>query len=490
MDPGLANSGTYLLQNIWEGLLDFDEQGNPIPLGATSWDISPDGSVYTFHLRDGVKWSDGTPVTARDYEWTWKRNEDPKTASSYAQALYVIKGAQAYNKGTAQAADMGVKALDDKTLQVNLESPVGYFLRVAASWTAYALPRQAIEKFGPKWTEPENVVVNGPFKIDSWKHDQQIVLTRNEQYWGRRTILSKVVVPLSSDIPRTSLAAYEANELDVAVGPWPADADRIEKHPTLGKELRFFEGSQCTFMVCDVSNSQSPVSKLPFRQALYLSIDRERIAGDVLKKVGVPTYTMVPGDILGNNPNARIPGGVKEAQAALASAGYPSGNGAPALTITYPQSAVFDLLMQVLQEMWGANLGLKFTLNPMERRAFNSWRSALKIQQYDLHLSTWGSDYLDPFNWHNFLFSSKTDYYNSHWVDAEFDRLVDLGARETDQNKRKELHQQAEGILVKSATFIPIYRAATPYLFKPWVADFLHKSIGFDRFAPTRILQH
>lgn len=493
MDPGLttALNDLQIIENVWEPLLDFDEKGNPIPLGATSWDISPDGVTYTFHLRDGVKWTDGTPVTAKDYEWTWKRNEDPKTASEYAQALYNVKGAQEYNLGkNTDPNSVGVKALDDKTLQVTLTGPAGYFLRIASTWTAMPLPRQSVEKFGAKWTEAGNAISNGPFKLDKWNHDQQIVLVRNESYWGPKPTLEKVVVTLNSDISKASLPGYENNELDYAIGPWPADQDRINGDATLSKQLHIFPASGTIFLTCDTTNTNSAIGKQGVRQALYLAMDREKIVNDVFKKIYTPAYTMLPADILGHNPGARIPGGVKEAKQALAAAGYPDGKGAQPLTLVYIQTTSNDLLAQVLQQMWQQNLGLKVNLNPMERKAYVAYRKSLKTGHFDMLLSGWYSDYLDPFDWHNFLFMTDTDFYHSHWSNAEFDKLVSQAAVLSDQAKRKDLHSQAEAILVKEASQIPIYHAAEPYLIKPWVTGYVHDSTGFDRFRSVKIAQH
>jgi oligopeptide transport system substrate-binding protein len=239
--------------------------------------------------------------------------------------------------------------------------------------------------------------------------------------------------------------------------------------------------------VCDVTNSNSPVSKLEFRQALYLSLEREKLVSAVLKGAGAVAYSIIPPGILGHNPGARIAGSLKEAKEMLAKAGFPDGRGVPTLTLTYRQSSELDLVMQAIQQMWNSNLGIRVNLVPMERRAFNTWQDSIKSQRYDLHSGTWGSDYLDPFNWHNFLFASKVDYYNSHWSDPEFDRLVDQGAGEVEVSKRKEIHERAEGILVRSAAVIPVYRTATPYLIKPWVVGFRRTPLGFDRFGSTSI---
>lgn len=493
MDPGKASrqSELQIISNVWEPLLAFDAQGNPIPQGATSWEISPDGVTYVFHLRDGVKWTDGTAITAHDYEWAWKRNEDPKLASEYAQALYDIKGAEEYNEGkTADANTLGVRALDDRTLQVTLTGPAGYFLRVASTWTAMPLPKQAIDKYGDKWVEAGHAISNGPFKLDQWQHDRQLVLTRNERYWGDKPSLSKVTVRIVEDIPKASLPAYENGELDYAIGPWPADMDRIQKDAVLSKQLHIFPNSATAFVTCDTSKPGSPLQRPEVRQALYLGLDRERIAGKVFKNLYTPAYTILPADIPGNNPNARIPGSIQEARMRLAAAGFPGGAGLPSLSLTYAQRTDNDLVAQVLQQMWRENLGVKIDLNPMERKAYSELRNSWKSGHFDLTLSDWLSDYLDPFDWHNFLFKTDTDFWHAHWSNAEFDRLVSQAAVLEDQSRRRDLHQQAEVILVREASEIPLYHLGTPYLIKPWVTGHVSDPTGLDHFAGVKILKH
>lgn len=486
LDPGLATSGSevYLIYEIWEGLVRFDTSGKVVPLAATNWDVSSDGTVYTFHLRDGIKWTDGSDITADDFAWTWIRNLDPKTASEYAEALYIVKNAQAFNSGKiTDSSQVGVKAVDPKTFQVTLEGPAGYFLRLASTWTAMPLPKQAIDKYGAKWVEAANVVSNGPFKMTGWNHDQLITLERNDGYWGTKPTLSKATIKIVTDIPTSSLEGYQNNELDFAIGPWPADMDRIKKDPTLSKQLHIFPSSSTEFVVCDVSNKKSPVSNPDFRRALYLSIDRQQIVNKVYQGL------LLPDDILGHNPGAQIQGTVQDAKNLLAKAGYPGGKGVN-LTMPFSQTTNNNLMAQVLQQMWQDNLGIKVTLNPMESKAFSSLFNSFAKTPYDLYFSAWGSDYLDPFDWMNFLFTSGTDFYHAHYSNPQFDQLCQQAATELDQNKRAQLYSQAEKIFINDAAYIPLYHGATPYLIKPWVLDYSYQATGGRPWVQVKIAQH
>ncbi|HET7036883.1 MAG TPA: ABC transporter substrate-binding protein [Thermomicrobiaceae bacterium] len=492
LDPGLATSGNevYLIYEIWEGLVRYDNAGKVIPLGATNWDVSPDGTVYTFHLRDGVKWTDGTPITAHDYVWTWTRNLDPKTASEYAEALYSIKNAQAFNGGKiTDASQLGLKALDDKTFQVTLEGPAGYFLRIASTWTGMPLPKQTIEKNAEKWVEAANVISNGPFKMTEWNHDQQITLERNDGYWGDKPTLQKATIKIVTDFATSSLQGYENDELDWAIGPWPADMDRIKKDAKLSKELHVVPGSQTYFVVCDSTNTGSPIGKSDVRKALYLALDRQQIVEKVFQGLYIPAYTILPDDILGHNPNARIQGTVKDAQDLMSKAGYPGGKGVT-LTMPFPQTATNNLLAQVLQQMWQTNLGITVTLQPTESKAFTALRKTFTTGHFDFYFSAWGSDYLDPFDWMNFLFTTGTDFYHAHWSNQQFDQLCAKAATLQDQGQRADLYAQAEALLVGDAAYIPLYHTATPYLIKPWVLDYVYQATGGRPWVNLKIAQH
>src|SRR5712692_8389551 len=178
LDPGIANDvpSVDLIYQLFEGLVGADDQGNVSGLQAQGWQVSDDGRTYTFQLRDGLRWSDGQPVTARDYEYAWKRAITPATASDYANSLYPMLNAVRIHKQGADPATLGVRAADDRTLVVQLEEPAGYFLALATTWTLYPLPRWAIEQHGDRWTEAGNIVTNGPFKLEAWRHHQELAL--------------------------------------------------------------------------------------------------------------------------------------------------------------------------------------------------------------------------------------------------------------------------------------------------------------------------
>src|SRR5262249_15000681 len=226
--------------------------------------------TYTFQLRDGLRWSDGQPVTARDYEYAWKRAITPATASDYANSLYPVLNAVRIHKQGADPSTLGVRAPDDRTLVVQLEEPAGYFLALATTWTLYPLPRWAIEQHGDRWTEAGNIVTNGPFKLEAWRHNQELVLVRNDDYWGTKPAVARTVFKLFPDGAEDQMvAAYEAGELDLNTVNYPlppAQAARFRTDTRYQLELHQLPGSRTIFVVL---NHRQPELRDPrVRQAL------------------------------------------------------------------------------------------------------------------------------------------------------------------------------------------------------------------------------
>jgi len=490
LDPGLAQDTTSLgiVVQLFDALLDVDDKGNLIPMLAEKWSVSPDGLTYTFNIRKGPKWTDGTPVTAKDFEYAWKRAADPATASPYAKATYPIKNAMKFNKGEIKDPDaVGVKATDDYTLVVTLEEPAGYFLRLASTWTLMAVPRQAIEKHGKKWTEAGNIVTNGPFKLEKWEHDKELVLVPNPDYWGKKPTLTKVIRPIyPGGTEAQQLAAYENNELDAGVALPPADVDRILKDPVLSKEVYVYDSSGTYFL--SINNKKPPLNDKRVRQALSMVLDRQKII-DLAKVIGKPAPIITPPGIDGHNPAfakyTKVD--VAGAKKLLAEAGYPDGKGMRELVYTYNTAAVHKTIAEYLQATWKETLGINVKLESMEWAVFLKWRTEA---DYDIYRGGWLSDYEDPNNWHNILWDSAQDYFNVKWKNDEFDKLVRAARGESDPKKRKEMYEQAEQILAEEMPVIPIYYYGGRELVRPYVDGWVRgRILGFVYYKNVRILE-
>jgi oligopeptide transport system substrate-binding protein len=485
LDPGLATDGTSIevISQLFEGLVTFDDQGNVYGVHAERWSVSEDGRTYTFLLRDGVRWSDGRPLTAHDYEYAWKRNIAPATASDYANVLYPIRNAQRIHTQQADPDTLGVRAIDDRTLVVQLEQPAAYFLRLAATWTLYPLPRWAIERHGDRWTEAGNIVTNGPFKLEAWRHNQELVLVRNDDYWGPKPTLVRAIYKIFPDgAEEQMVAAYEAGELDLATTTYPlppAQAERFRNDPKLRNELHRFNASGTRFIV--VNHRRPALSDVRVRMALGMSIERERLLRDVLRRAGKPATSLQPEGIMGRKPELWPKEDVQRARELLAEAGYPDGRGFPELTFTYNTADVWRALGQYLQQRWKETLGITLRLDNMEWKTFLKWKFEPGwTERGDLYRGGWISDYEDPNNWYNVLWDSAEDptQFNGGWVNPEYDALVRRARGELDPKVREALYEQAEAILAREYIHIPLYYDQYEVPVKPYVQN----------YVPSRIL--
>ncbi len=476
-DPQVGSS-PYNMPQMFEGLVTINWTNDQIePAHAASYQANADATVWTFKLRPGLKWSDGTPLTAKDFEYAVKRVADPKVASKYTAAVENLKNSAEIAKGTLPLDQLGVKALDDSTVEFTLTSPTPFFPLLASTWSYFATPRHIIEKFGDKWLEAGNVVGSGPYMLKEWKHDQLQAFEINPNYWGAKPIVTRVeckIFPDSSYLQQ-GLAAYENDEVDTAQVQ-SSDYDRALKDAKLSKEMKGYPGSS-TFMVhWDATNK--PTSDVKVRQALALGFDRQSLIDVVLKKYYIDAPTVLPPDISGYNPQAALTGGVAKAKQLMADAGFANGQGWPAdFTIEYAANATIKLVLEYLQAQWKQNLGIDVKLDSRESKAAVEYRVSRKTQPFNGIFGQWGSDYGDPFNWHNFLFTSKNEFWPSHWKNDEFDSIVEKAKGMTDKDARAKQYQMAEQILVQEAAHLPLYHGQSFFVIKPGLQGIYHPAI-------------
>jgi len=476
-DPQVGSS-PFNMPQMFEGLVVVNWTNDQIePAHAASYQANADATVWTFKLRPGLKWSDGTPLTAKDFEYSVKRVADPKVASKYTAAVENLKNSAEIAKGTVPPDQLGVKALDDNTVEFTLTSPTPFFPLLAATWSYYATPRHIIEKFGDKWLEAGNVVGSGPYMLKEWKHDQLQAFEINPNYWGAKPVVTRVeckIFPDSSFLQQ-GLAAYENDEVDTAQVS-SSDYDRALKDPKLSKELKGFPGSSTYMLHWDTTNK--PTDNVKVRQALALGFDRKALIANVLKNYYLDAPTVLPPDIAGYNPQAALTGGVDKAKQLMADAGLANGQGWPAdFTIVYAANATIKLVLEFLQAEWKKNLGIDVKLDSRESKAAVEFRVSRKTQPFNGIFGQWGSDYGDPFNWHNFLFTSKNEFWPSHWKNDEFDSIVDKAKGMTDKDGRTKAYQQAEQILVTEQPHMPLYHGQSFFVSKPNLQGIYHPAI-------------
>lgn len=492
LDPGLASdSGSLeIIVQIFEGLVGVDDDGKVYGVHADRWEVSPDGTTYTFHLRPGLKWTDGRPITAHDYEWAWKRNIDPRTASDYATTMYPVKNAVKIHTAGMSPDQLGVTATDDSTLVVTLEQPAAFFLKLVSTWTFFPLPRWTIERNGPRWTEAANIVTNGPFKLDRWDHEQEIVLVRNEDYWGTKPALQKAIYNMFPEGgPDSSITAYEAGEIDVGGIP-SSHLDRVLNDPVLKDQVHIFPESGTFFVV--VNNRRDHLKDPRVRKALGMVIERDRIVNRILRTPSTPAFSLQPEGIAGRRPEIWPRENVDEAKRLLAEAGYPDGQGFPELVFTQPGGRT--VLGEYLQQRWKETLGINVRLETMDQNVFLQWRRTPDWERNgDLYMQGWLSDYEDPNNWYNVLWDSREDrgQFNTGWKNDEYDRIVRQAQGELDAQKREQLYAQAEAILAQEYPVIPLWHPTTRLLLKPYIQGYQpSRLLGFTPLRNIVVLEH
>ncbi len=463
-----------LMMALFEGLASEDPKDlHPVPAIAESWDISPDGKTYTFHLRRTAKWSDGSPITSEDFVQSYKRMLTPEFASEYAYLIYdyVVGAKDYYDRKLTDFTQVGFKAPDAATLIVTLKNPAPYLMKIIASHYAWTpVPVKVIAKFGPigqkrtPWTRLGNIVGSGPFILKEWLPNQKIVVVRNPHYWDAATVrLDEMHFYPTEDIAteermfRTG-ALHKTNELPNA----KIDVYRRE----FPQSLRIDPYLGVYFYRCNVL--RPPLNDKRVRQALALALDREAIVANVTRGGQRPAYAVSYPDTAGYTARARITGTVADAQRLLAEAGFPGGKGLPTIELLYNTSENHRAIAEAIQQMWRRNLGADITLLNQE------WKVYLDMQHtknFSLERAGWIADYVDP---HTFLELWVSDNGNNdtNWANPEYDRLFKQALAAKNDADRYEIYQKMDAILVDELPVIPIYYYTHPYALSPKVKNF------------------
>lgn len=466
IDPQLnsAVDGSTIIHNAFEGLMREDESSKIVPGTAESYEVSDDGTVYTFHLRENAKWSDGKPVVAGDFVYAWKRALNPKVAAEYAYQLFYIKNGEAYYNGEGKAEEVGVKAIDDKTLEVTLEAPVPYFLSLAAFPTYFPVRQDVIEGNEEKWAlKPDTYISNGPFKMSDWKEKESITFVKNESYWDAENVKLETLEVRLIDDQITYLNAFKSGEIDIIESPPQAEI------PTLLAEgtAKIYPYLGTYFYVINVSDKAKDVdpkaaevlSNPKFRKALSLAIDKQLIVDKVAQGGQTPATSYVPAGIIDSAGKEfqkdYSPKGanIEEAKKLLAEAGYPNGEGAPTITFTFNTDQGHQNIAQAIQDMWKTNLGINVELKNEEWAVFQDTRNNF---QYSIARHGWIADYNDPMTFLD-MWTTGNGQNNSGYSNKEYDKLISAAKVELDDAKRTELLHKAEDILMDESPIIPIY---------------------------------
>jgi ABC-type oligopeptide transport system substrate-binding subunit len=467
LDPVESNSPVSyaLVAQLFSGLVDLTQEMDIVPDVAQTWEVSEGGRHYIFHLRDDVRWSDGVPVTAGDFEYAWKRRLDPVTARPNSSLLYDIGGARAFHLGqVSDPGSVGVRALDPTTLVVELEEPAAYFLQLLEA--AFPVPRHVVEVHGEAWTAMENLVTNGPFRLESWQPGQLLVMVRNPAYHGPfRGNIHRLEWSSPAD-PWGALECYEAGDLDVSFQGSSAEIDRVRQRH--GEDYVSPPAATTHYLAFDAS--RRPFDDPRLRQAFALATDRDRLA-DVLMRGGVSPASggLVPPGLPGHCPGIGLPHDPDRARKLLAEAGYPGGSGFPTV-----ESLVTDPLLvppsTCLQEQWREVLEVDIRWEHVE---WARYLDRVEREPPNLSLFGWIADYPDPAS----FLSDCPFRRRSGWRNEVYDRLVAEAKGARDERERIELYRQAERTLVAEVPILPLFYQSWHLLVKPWVRRFPVSSI-------------
>jgi len=450
----------------------FDPNLQVIPDIATKWEPNSDASVWTFTIRTDSKWSNGDPVTANDYEYSWKRQLDPATAASYAGFLYDLKNGQAFNtkQGSVTAADVGVKATDAQTLVCTLEGPRAYF-PVLATYIAAAPSHQAtVEKFGDKWTEAANIVCNGPFKLTQWNHNSDYTVVRNDNYWNAKKItLQTVKVPIIADT--AEFTSYQNGQIDLALHGALGNLQKVQSDATMKNEYHKYNLLGTWYLEPHVK--MPPFDNKNVRLAMAHAIDRDTIVNQVLRGLGTSAYNLTPPGMPGFNPN-KYPDFTtydpQKAMSLLDGTPYAGGKNWPKITMTQRNNegdapkAAGDAIISMLQQNLGMNID--HVLGDPKTVYNEAYQQRLQLIWW-----RWYIDYPDPNDDQYLVFYSKfPSGERNSFSDPTFDNLVTQAAGEPDQTKRFQMYWQADQILAENGTDIFVYNPWNYGLLKPFVA--------------------
>jgi ABC-type oligopeptide transport system substrate-binding subunit len=413
-------------------------------------------------LRPGLVWSDGTPLTSRDFVWSWLRVLRPETASRNASLLYAIHGAEEFNRGAHRdPASVGLAAPDDTTLLIRLARPVPHLLYLTAYPTWLPVPRHVVERRPDGWTRPEHIVSNGAFVLERWRQNDRFELRRNPRYRDASRVRLDRVVAYSVDDLNTATNLYKSGNLD-----W--NASGYVPSPFVPVLRRYADFRSAPFQAVyfySVNVTREPLNDVRVRRALNLAVDREAIARDLLKGSREAWGRLTPQGY----PGYEAPPGVRcdpaEARACLARAGYPEGRGFPTISILFNTSEDHRRIAEAIQAMWTRELGIPVELRNME---WGSTLQAMTSLQYDVARRSWIGDYLDPGTFLGIMRSGDGNN-RTGWSDPRYDRLVREAQDSPEPARRLRLLAEAEALLLEDGPVIPILHYATAELVKPYV---------------------
>lgn len=481
LDPALMTGipEFHMTLQMYEGLTRLDADNHPQPACAESWDISDDQMEYTFHLRDDLKWSNGDPLTAYDFEFAWKRAVDPDMAADYSYMFDLIEGATACYEGEGSPDDIGITVVDDQTIKVKLQSGAPYFLDLTSFPTYYPLHRETVEADNEGWhLKPETTIVNGPFKLEK-REQGRLEYVPNEYYWDAGAVkLDRLIFTMVEEL-NTELTMFENGEVDMTHDVPGPEIPRLKQE--LPDELNIFPYLGTYYYIFNCS--KKPFDDVRVRKALTLALDRKALCEEVTQGGELPAFAYVPpgiADVAEGSDFREVAGDfyeedVEEAKKLLAEAGYPDGEGFPAFEILYNTHDMHKIIAEAIMEMWEQNLGITgITLTNQE---WGTYLTSRDEGDFDVARAGWIGDYVEP---NSFLDMWKTGggNNNTQWGDARYDAIISELVTLADPADRMPLLHEQEEILMRDMPIMPVYYYTSPMMVNSKLKGYLYLTTG------------
>ncbi|HFU1280322.1 TPA: ABC transporter substrate-binding protein [Klebsiella michiganensis] len=490
LDPHKVESDVEnnIISDLFEGLVSVSPAGEIEPRLAEKWE-NKDNTVWTFHLRPGVTWSDGTAITAQDIVWSWQRLVSPLTASPYASYpgnMHIVNGAE-IAKGQKAPETLGVKAVDDATLEVTLTQPNAAFLAMLAHPSLVPLDKVLISRYGDKWTKPEHIVTSGPYKLSQWVVNERIVAERNPRYWDNaHTVINKVTyLPISSET--ADVNRYKAGEIDIVYTVPINQFAQLKK--TMGDQLDV--SPQLATYYYEFNTTRPPFNDPRVRRALNMALDKDIIAEKVLGQGQRPAWLISQPDIGGvklHNPEyASWPREkrIAEAKKLLSEAGYNETHPL-VFNLLYNTSESHQRIAIAASSMWKKNLGVEAKLQNQE---WKTMLDAMHTHNFDAVRYAWIADYDDAATFLN-NFRTGDSENTSQYSNPAYDEALRNAAKASDTTARGKFYQQAEDLLGQDVPAIPVYHYVRTHLVKPWVGGFMSDKLGYYYTKDMYIKKH
>jgi oligopeptide transport system substrate-binding protein len=475
LDPNVFTDAQSLIVGLglFESLYRLDPDGNAVPALAESFEVSPDGKTYTFKIRKDAKWTNGDPVTAHDFEYSWKRILAPETAADYAYMLYYLENAEQYNAGEASADDVGVKALDDYTLEVKLISATPYFLDILTHNSYWPVNKNAVEG-KPDWaTDVKTLVTNGPFKLTEWVHGGKLVLTKNPDYFDKDKINFDIVTITLVEEDSTVFNMFQTDEIDwigAQAGSVPTDQVTQVLQSGAGQIKAIASTYYYLF-----NTTKKPFSNVKIRKAFSMAVNRQAIIDNVTKANQQPAFGLVPPSIRGTDGKSfrelypdtgYFQENVEEAKRLLAEGLQEEGlSKFPQTTLLYNTNEGHKAIAEAIVDQWRTNLGVEVKLANQEWGTFLETRDA---QQFDIARAGWGADFNHPINFSYDLIHSKSGNNDGRYANSRVDQLLDQAILSTDEKDAMAKIAEAEKIAIADDMgILPIYYYTTVTMVKP-----------------------